>query len=233
MANSLRKTNAEETRAGSKERFQDKFQHFLQSLGDALNDITALEVNTMVVSQITGNKFVAEEAYRDIYMLTEERLSQEEVPLALHKRYKALRDRLEAEYRAAVGRPTAKLPDPIAEVRQVEELLLDGNFVRTLRKIKEIKAALHSSDPTSPFTDIIFAQTVLQLDGDIINRYHERLLTHTQRDLLLEIHTQGVTYGERQWRGVLEFMVTLMRSLVFGQDQSSTLLPWNGKKQSR
>jgi hypothetical protein len=32
---------------------------FLQSLGEVLIDITALEVNTMVVERITGDKFIA------------------------------------------------------------------------------------------------------------------------------------------------------------------------------
>lgn len=207
---------------------KDQFKHFLGSLGEALNDITALEVNTMVVSQITGNKFVPELAYQEIYNFTDEGLAQLGIPKLLHPRYKSLRNRLEVEYQASVHNPNAKLPDP--QRTDMQQLMAHGSFLRALRKINEIKAGLNSNDPTSETTDIIFAQTVLQLDGDIINRYHEKLLTHPQKDLLIKIHQQGVTSGEQQWHGLLEFMVNLVQAIMFRNNNNETLLPWNGKK---
>jgi fructosamine-3-kinase len=48
-------------------------------LGEVLIDITALEVNTMVVERITGDKFIAWEAYRDIYPISQDYLEQQEI----------------------------------------------------------------------------------------------------------------------------------------------------------
>ncbi len=50
-----------------KKKFKDGLNDFSQSLLEVLNDITALEVNTMIVENITGTKFIAEEAYQNIY----------------------------------------------------------------------------------------------------------------------------------------------------------------------
>lgn len=51
----------------TKGRLRMGFQEFVESLSEVLNDITALEVNTIIASDITGAKFVAEEAYRNIF----------------------------------------------------------------------------------------------------------------------------------------------------------------------
>lgn len=58
-------TPPENPEAGNK--ITQKFNDFLETLGDTLMDFTALEVNTMIVSNITGAKFNAMEAYHVIY----------------------------------------------------------------------------------------------------------------------------------------------------------------------
>ncbi|MEY2976953.1 MAG: hypothetical protein RLZZ435_1092, partial [Cyanobacteriota bacterium] len=50
-----------------RERIEQKFSDFLDTLGNTLMDFTALEVNTMIVSGITGAKFNAFDAYCVIY----------------------------------------------------------------------------------------------------------------------------------------------------------------------
>ena len=238
-----------------------KFGNFLQSLGDVLVDITALEVNTMVVEQITGTKFIPWQAYRNIYLISRNYLERQNIHPFLINRYLALRKQLEMEYclyiletqmpektaaeireyiqvmgdsRVEVDLKKSKLPnpftptaDPAKEIQKIQLLLDDGRFLRSLRKMEELRSTLDNrnrclqQNPNSTMqeaweevsTDMIYAQSVIQLDGDIINRYHQKLFDHEHRDLILQIHKEGVTCGERQWRGLLEFMVNLVSSI--------------------
>lgn len=243
---------------------------FLQSLGEVLVDITALEVNTMVVEQITGDKFIAWEAYRDIYAISQEYLEQQEIHESLRPRYLELRKNLELEYTLLLTDPTSefydprvlesarqanqiltdptvemheiqtRLPDPVRptnpeEIVKAQKVLNDSRFLRSLRKISELKAALDNrnkalwkkqdeqpgyveSDALNKAvkTDMIYAQTVIQLDGDVINRYSQAIFDHPHRDLILQIHKEGVTAGEKQWRGLLEFIIGLVQTTLDG-----------------
>lgn len=233
------------------QQLNQKFNGFVLSLGDVLSDITALEVNTMVVSQITGNKFVAELAYRSLYEIP---FSPEDsqydvgyfetqtppIPQAFHIRYLNLRRRLTSTYQSVVNTGdvaatetiAADLPNPNTEEIRFLQLLENGQFLRTLRKLAELKAALdlnikqlsgHREGTQADVVDIIYAQTVMQLDGDVINRFHENLLEAEYKDLLLQIHNQGVASGERQWRGLLQFMVDLVQDIIFRRGFSPDL----------
>jgi hypothetical protein len=241
---------------------------FVQSLGEVLIDITALEVNTMVVEQITGSKFIAWEAYRDIYVISREYLEQQDIHESLRDRYIDIRKSLELEYTLLLTDPTSefydssvlasarepdqiltdptvelhqiqtRLPDPVTptnpeEILKVQRLLNDSSFLRSLRKQSELKAALDNrnkalqkkQEETPEFvesdvlakavkTDIIYAQTVIQLDGDVINRYSQAIFDHPHRDMILQIHREGVTSGEKQWRGLLEFVIGLVQATL-------------------
>jgi hypothetical protein len=243
---------------------------FLQSLGEVLVDITALEVNTMVVEQITGEKFIAWEAYRDIYAISQEYLEQQEIHESLRPRYLELRKNLELEYTLLLTDSTSefydprvlesarqanqiltdptvemheiqtRLPDPVRptnaeEIVKAQKVLNDSRFLRSLRKLSELKAALDNrnkalwkkqdeqpgyveSDALNKAvkTDMIYAQTVIQLDGDVINRYSQAIFEHPHRDLILQIHKEGVTAGEKQWRGLLEFIIGLVQTTLDG-----------------
>jgi len=259
---------------------------FLKSLGDVLIDITALEVNTMVVEQITGEKFIPWEAYRDIYAISEGYLEQQGIHKSLCDRYIKLRKNLELEYTLLLTDPTSefydptvvnsareddqiltdptlelpelqtRLPDPIKpssleEILKVRKVLSDSRFLRSLRKMSELKTALdcrnkalHRKQDEQPgyaksdvlqkavTTDIIYAQTVIQLDGDIINRYSQEIIDHPHRDVILQLHREGVTAGEKQWRGLLEFIIGLVQASLqrgLGKD----LFPWTSSKQQR
>ncbi len=241
---------------------------FLQSLGEVLIDITALEVNTMVVERITGDKFIAWEAYRDIYPISQQYLEQQGIHQSLLERYIELRKNLELEYALLLSDPTSEfydptvlesategnqiltnptlelhemrsqLPDPInptnsGEILKVRELLNNSRFLRSLRKISELKAALDNRNKAllrkrneqlgriapdvlqkAVTTDLIYAQTVIQLDGDIINRYSQEILDHPHREVILQIHQEGVAAGEKQWRGLLEFIISLVQATL-------------------
>jgi len=255
---------------------------FLQSLGEVLIDITALEVNTMVVERITGDKFIAWEAYRDIYSISPEYLETHEVHSSLRDRYIELRKNLELEYTLLLTDQTSKfydptvlasskeanqiltdptiklhelqtrLPDPLqpttpGEILKAQELLNDSHFLRSLRKLSELKAALDNRNKallkkqdelpdsakevlhTAVKTDMIYAQTVIQLDGDVINRYSQEIFDHPHREVILQIHREGVTAGEKQWRGLLEFIITLVQGSL-QRVSSNNLLPWGSSK---
>ena len=239
---------------------------FLQSLGEVLIDITALEVNTMVVEQISADKFVAWEAYRDIYPVSLEYLEQQGIHESLRDRYLELRKTLELEYALLLSDPSSefydpnvldsaqedhsiltdptlefhhfqtRLPNPISpshpeEILRAQRVLRNCRFLRCLRKVRELQVALdnrnqalHRHQAEQPgsvkpevlrkavTTDLIFAQTVIQLDGDVINRYAQEILDHPHRDVILHIHKEGVMAGEKQWRGLLEFLVGLVQA---------------------
>jgi hypothetical protein len=240
---------------------------FLQSLGDVLIDITALEVNTMVVERITGDKFIAWQAYRDIYPISEEYLEQQGVDLSLRDRYLELRKNLELAYtliladatsefydpnvlqlateeKQILTDPTVKwqeiytrLPNPTnstssAEILKAQQILQNCRFLRSLRKISELKAALDNRNRALQrrqdeqlytdseavmepvLTDLIYAQTVIQLDGEIINRYSQEIFAHPHREVILGIHQQGVIASEKQWRGLLEFIIGLVQTTL-------------------
>jgi hypothetical protein len=241
---------------------------FLQSLGEVLIDITALEVNTMVVERITGDKFVAWEAYRNIYPISEDYLERQEIHESLRDRYIDLRKTMELEYTLLLSDPKSefydqsildsakednqiltnptvelhemqtRLPDPIRptspeEIFKAQTLLHDYRFLRSLRKLSELKAALDSRNKAllrkqdelpgnvkpdvlhkAVTTDMIYAQTVLQLDGEVINRYSQEIFDHPHREMLLQIHRDGVIAGQKQWRGLLEFIIDLVQATL-------------------
>jgi hypothetical protein len=256
---------------------------FLQSLGEVLIDITAVEVNTMVVEQITGDKFIPWEAYRDIYPISQEYLERQEIHKSLRDRYIDLRKTLELEYALLLADPTSefydpnvldstngdgsiltdptvelheiqtRLPNPIRpsgpeEIQKIQRLFHSSRFLRKLRKINELKGALDCRNKAllrkrdellgnikpealqkAVTTDMIYAQTVIQLDGDVINRYSQEIFDHPHREVLLEIHREGVTASEKQWRGLLEFIIGLVQaSLQRGSGKG--VVPWGSSK---
>ncbi len=261
---------------------QDRFDTFVDSLGDVLTDITALEVNTMVCRQITGEKFIPWQSYRNIYPISESYLTQEGIHSSLHERYLSLRRSLELEYTLLLIDTNSELYDPQiasnshdlpilteSEIKmddietrmpdpstaenhiKVQKLLANNRFLSVLRKSSELKAALDNRNQTlndkheeeegkmpsailekEVKTDVIYAQTVIQVDGDIINRYSEEIFDHPQRDIILNIHKISVEAGHQEWRNLFGFVIDLVRNTLekgfssnlfsgFGRDQSN------------
>lgn len=242
----------------SSERLQTNLDNFLTSLSDVLMDITAIEVNTMVVDHISASKFIPWEAYRDIYLISENYFYTGNIHNSLHEHYKSLRQKLELEYcillltddheneqlkeyAQFLNDPTKEitekntiLPNPryendsIESFNKMEICWQNGRFLRSLRKLYELKLALDNQNAAirknesgeleffdwETTTDVIYAQSVIQLDGDIINRYDRRLLQHKHKNVILEIHKQGVVASEKQWHGLLQVMLTLVESFV-------------------
>ncbi|MEH1843664.1 MAG: hypothetical protein V7L25_01275 [Nostoc sp.] len=259
---------------------KDLLEKLVSSVEGLVDDITALEVNTMVVEQITGAKFNAWQAYQEIYSINDKdyfdvkkipnpkNLTEAEKAQAqeLRDRYTSLFSQLEREYfyilleqstensedpritqyqerlkykvehksniieddpiYIKLAQPILPAPTPVADKednkklqqrwQEIENLLNNGRFIRTLRKMAELKAALDGGEITSVDIDIIYAQTVMQLDGDIISRYHKKLfeLAEGDRDLILKIHNEGIVAGEKQWRGTLYFLIGIVQSIA-------------------
>ncbi|MEH1822080.1 MAG: hypothetical protein V7L31_23870 [Nostoc sp.] len=248
------------------------------SVQTLVSDITALEVNTMIVDRINASKFNAWEAYQEIYSIHDpDYFDAKGIPKEgsqaqeLRKRYRSLFDQLEREYfyllleedsgfynpqddrvkqyrqrleyakkyqpslveadkeNVKLAEPILPAPTPILDdkdgnnqgdwienFKEIQRLLNNDRFVRTLRKMTELKAALDSSNVTSTKIDIIYAQTVMQIDGDIITRYHKELfsLSEDAKNLIINTHNQGVVSGEKQWRGTFSFLINLVQSIA-------------------
>jgi hypothetical protein len=48
--------------------------------------------------------------------------------------------------------------------------------------------------------------------------------------VILQIHREGVTAGEKQWRGLLEFIIGLVQTTL-QRGSGKDLLPWASSKQ--
>lgn len=128
-----------------------------------------------------------------------------------------------------------RLPNPneAADCPKIKKLLADSRFLSLLRKTFELKAALDNRNQAMQKmvdqqpnqlstqvlenaikTDVIYAQTVIQLDGDIINRYSNKIFDHPQRDLILQIHKVSVEAGHREWRGLFGFVIEMISSTL-------------------
>ncbi|MEB3248042.1 MAG: hypothetical protein VKK07_01725, partial [Merismopediaceae bacterium] len=69
MMTFLMKQQPDSTTNPSENKIKGIIDSFLESFHDAVEDLSALEVNTMIVSEINGLKFNPENAYRALYDL--------------------------------------------------------------------------------------------------------------------------------------------------------------------
>ena len=215
-----------------------------------LENITSVEISTVIVEEIVDEIFIPWEVYQDIYYLSRSNLERF-VTRSLRDRYLQLRRQLELAYclllidpdsqlynRASVKEikrdlpvlsqkndrwetiPT-RLPEPIShsrhQMRSVNRLLKDSQFINVLQQLNKHKTALdrrdrilRSAPNSNDLSDLTYAQTSLQLDGKIINRYSQTILERSDRELLLQLHEQSTTTGEQQWRGLIQFLVSLI-----------------------
>ncbi len=217
-----------------------------------LENITAVEISTVIVDEIVDEIFIPWEAYQAIYYLSRFYLEQSAIDLSLHNRYLQLRRQLELAYclllvdpnsqlynRTLVAEITrdlpilsqqnvdwetipSRLPEPIPVSRRqnmsaINKLLRDPQFINVLQQLNKLKSALdrrdrilRGSSRQNNITDTTYAQTSLQLNGKIINRYSQAILGRSDRNLLLQLHEQSTSTGEQQWRGLVSFVLSLI-----------------------
>jgi hypothetical protein len=237
-------------------RWEQKLNSFIDSVGDLVGDISALEINTIVVENISADKFIPWQAYVDIYPVCKEYLEELNISPSLRDRYLSLRRTLEIEYALLLSDPqsefyqsnvtenlsanlpiltdphfdlnrlSTKLPSPLEADWQTTvniHCLLDNHrFLRSLRKVTELKSILDNRDralakneaPSNLFTDLIYGQTIIQLDGNIINRYPQEIFDNPYKQLILQIHKANVEVGEKQWRGLFSFILNVVKSVT-------------------
>ncbi len=121
-----------------------------------------------------------------------------------------------------------KLPPPISSDRDstqstINKLLEERSFLNTLRQLGNTKTLLdrrdrHLHQERNTITDMTYAQTIIQLDSQIINRYAQAILERSDRDKLLKLHEKSVAAGERQWRGLLKFAALLNQRSGYSND---------------
>lgn len=224
---------------------------FLQSLAEILPEITALEVSTIVVEEITPNKFIPRQVYRELYPISQNFLENTGIDASLIDRYLQLHRTLLLKYISLLSTSQSslytpelleaveeshhllsnhkndlnespiQLPDPTdsREADQLERILANASFLRCLRKLGEFKAALDQSnyrlqknlDPSldEMLTEVVYARTLVQLDGDVLNSYNKKLFKHPQQQAILQIHQDGVNASQQHWQGLLEFVINL------------------------
>jgi hypothetical protein len=265
------------------DQFTESLEKFGRGLTNVFTDVTTLEVNTIIVSQITGMKFDPEEEYRLIYYIPQdpngysddnlqcfscdddelierfknknnENLRKRHMNIRqklekvvknndedndddkknkenLRKRHMNIRTKLEkvvqfidinllVDSKDENNNPIKVLPSPEQDSEKVKLLLENDRFLRELRKLGELKQVLESKyAATDNVYDIIYAQTVIQLDGDIINRFDRKLfededLDEGDKNFLIKTHNDAVMSGEKNWRELLKVLVELVKDVA-------------------
>ena len=180
---------------------------------DLLENITAVEISTVIVEEIIDEMFIPWEVYQGIYYISRSSLEQLNIDLSLRSRYLQLRRQLELAYclllidsnsplynRTLVREIkkdlpiltqqnhdwemlSTRLPKPIPSTRHqtmsgVNQLISDRSFVNILQQLHKRKVALDKRDlimsssvVPNDITNSTYAQTSLQLDGKIVNRF--------------------------------------------------------------
>jgi len=247
--------------------------NFRETLKDVLEEITSLEVNTMIVGKIPMTKFDAKDFYRElssnIKYKTEaglqdvkesllERSSQlkqkgfalpqqtstpllpkeaaiideyraeltrynedleiyKEAERTFHDRQNTLdqneKDRFELEQScyAELSRQLMKLA---IKTDANGEVIVDAPMIRYFRKLWEFEQSVLNGDR-------IYAQTKFHLDGDLTNRFVDDLFMPSKSkidpkmtQLIFDLHRQGVENAQKQWSGLIETCVNLVKSLM-------------------
>jgi len=247
--------------------------NFRETLKDVLEEITSLEVNTMIVGKIPMTKFDAKDFYRElihnIKYKTEAGL--QDVKESLLERSSQLKQKgfslpqqtstpllpkeaaMIDEYRAELTRYNDDLEiykeserifhdrqntlDPNEKekfelerdcyselARQLMklniktdangEVIVDAPMIRYFRKLWEFEQSVLNGDR-------IYAQTKFHLDGDLTNRFVDDLFMPSKSkidpkmtQLIFDLHRQGVENAQKQWSGLIETCVNLVKSLM-------------------
>ncbi|WP_036485723.1 hypothetical protein [Myxosarcina sp. GI1] len=111
----------------------------------------------------------------------------------------------------------SKLPNPLL-ITKTNRLLKDRSFLQTLGQLYQAKLNLERRDrflkdnsSSGEIVNTVYARTLIQLNGEIVNRYDKAIFAASDRENLLELHQQSVMAGQQQWRELLIFIASLCR----------------------
>ncbi len=247
--------------------------NFRETIKDVLEEITSLEINTMIVSKILMTKFDAKEFYlsliENIMNRTEHGLAevkdallerstqlkqkglmlpqQTTTPLlpqealgietyraelirynqdleAYKQAEQAFRDRqnsLDPDQKEQFAIEQACYDKLAKQVLKLDvkkdaagEVIADAQLIRSLRQLWEFEQSVINGDR-------IYAQTKFHLDGDLTNRFVDDLFVPSKSkidqkmaQLVFDLHRQGVENAQRQWSGLINTCVNLVKDLI-------------------
>ncbi|AFZ37437.1 hypothetical protein Sta7437_3955 [Stanieria cyanosphaera PCC 7437] len=101
-----------------------KFQQWLNSLTDSLGEVTALEINTTFVEEITKEQFIPWQVYQEIYLISRQQLQQIQIHSDLCDRYLQLRRQLELAYTLLLIDPASEFYDSEQEAQAKQNLTI-------------------------------------------------------------------------------------------------------------
>jgi hypothetical protein len=120
--------------------------------------------------------------------------------------------RLEQDCYELLSKQILKLNIPKDEA--TGEIIIDGKALRSLRKLWEFEQSVLNGDR-------IYAQTKFSLDGDLTNRYLDDLFMPSRSKidpklagLVFDLHRQGVENAQKQWAGLIDTCVGLIKNLM-------------------
>jgi hypothetical protein len=96
------------------------------------------------------------------------------------------------------------------------EVLITGAIIRYFRKLWELEQSVLNGDR-------IYAQTKFALDGDLTNRFIEDLFFPSKSkqpidpkmvSLIFDLHRQAVENAQKQWSGLIETCVNMIKNLM-------------------
>lgn len=235
---------------------QQSLDNWLNSINLLLSEVSAIEISTMIVDEITEEVFIPYEVYQAIYAISPESLAELGIAEKLRDRYLRLRRQLELQYALLLTNKESflynqklaaevqadlpmlaqettsweslpcRLPPPVSnsqnkEYKLLSQLLVEPSFRSVLRQLGNIKQDLDRRNlqltnnsvkhNSAIISGVTYAQTVIQLDGKIINRYAAEIIQHPQQEAILKLHQQGVEAGENQWHKLLHFLTKIIR----------------------
>ncbi len=165
-------------------------------LAESLLELTTLEIQTMIVAEIPVESFHPWQVYQDIYQISPTLLQQQGISSPLGDRYLQLRQQLALEYSLITGIRELPLPEEL-----VNSPIFEQN-PRLAAKLRQLSLKKQIIDQNRA----IYAQTILELEGNITNRYTQTLLNHPHRDLILSLHYQGVNAATQQWQRIIKLI---------------------------
>lgn len=193
------------------QKLEAKINHLIDSMEYLLGEFPSLQVNTIVVDNLIPDYFIPEKIYQEIYSISLEYLDKKGIDKSLWTGYLNLRNNLEWEFLKFHPQETnLPAPNQIQEVLETHPML-----VQSLRKIGEIQTILERQNNlliNQQKPDIIQAQTQINLEGTLINRYTENILTHPQKDTILQIHQDNITFGQKHWRNFLQNILSFLQT---------------------
>jgi hypothetical protein len=121
-------------------------------------------------------------------------------------------DRLPLE---KTGAQVEALALPSLDVAISIRLLDNSYFLRELRSLRELYYLVGGQDAadSTNVIDLIAAQTVIQMDGDVMSRFHKALLGDSNKDFLLQTHEKALLTGQENWKNLVSLIIESIKSL--------------------